>query len=43
MQNEKKRFIIKSNDLESSFDAINLIQKAYLKKSRKIKRQIKNR
>ena len=30
----KKRLIIKSNDLESSFDAINLLQKAYLNKKR---------
>ena len=30
LQNEKKRLIIKNNDLESSFEAINLLQQAYL-------------
>ena len=32
LQNEKKRFIIKCNDLENSFEAINVLQKAYLNK-----------
>ena len=32
LQNDKKHLIIKSNDLESSFVAINLLQKADLVK-----------
>ena len=41
LQNEKERLIIKSNDLKSYFEAINLLQRAYLNKN--FKSKYKNR